>query len=105
MRENITTQIYSVIDTRYADTNFNVASLSNALHMSNATLFRKCKRHFKQSPHEIIESYRMTKAVELLNAQDMRVKEVAYDIGFDSYEYFSKKFKSYFGISPTAARA
>jgi AraC-like DNA-binding protein len=105
MRESITTEIFSIIHMRYADTDFNVASLSDALHVDKSTLFRKCKRYFKQSPHEIIESYRMKKAIELLQVEDIRVKEVAYDIGFDSYEYFSKKFKNYYGICPSAVRA
>lgn len=52
---------------------------------------------------QYITEVRMRKAAELLAAnKDILVKEVALDVGIDDPYFFSKKFKTFYGISPTS---
>ena len=52
---------------------------------------------------QYITEVRMRKAAELLAAnKDILIKEVALDVGIDDPYFFSKKFKTFYGISPTS---
>ena len=49
-----------------------------------------------------INEVRMKKAAKLLTTnQNATIKEVATLVGFDNQYFFSKKFKDYYGVSPT----
>ncbi len=46
----------------------------------------------------------MTKAGELMSDDTLTVAEVSYMVGYDDPYYFSKSFKSFYGVSPTQYR-
>jgi AraC-like DNA-binding protein len=54
---------------------------------------------------EFIARWRMLEARRLLEREDLLVKEVAYRVGFEDANYFSRKFKSVVGTSPTRYRS
>jgi len=47
---------------------------------------------------------RMEKARDLLRETDLKVKEVAYSVGYTSLLGFSEMYKRHFGISPSFDR-
>jgi len=47
---------------------------------------------------------KILKAKEMLLSTDKRVKEISYDLGFQSVYYFSRLFKMKLGISPSQLR-
>lgn len=71
---------------------------------------RYCSTLFRESvgvtPKQYHTSLRMTMAAELLKDRDdpHNVSEIADIMGFSSVHHFSRKFKQYFGRSPTAFR-
>lgn len=69
--------------------------------MSERQLQRKLKSITNKSPNQMIRSYRLHKAKDLLSNQFGGVSEVAYKTGFNSVSYFSKCFKKEFGLVPT----
>lgn len=50
---------------------------------------------------EYINRYRIEKAKELLRTTNMKVQEIARNVGYWESGYFYKQFKKYVGISPT----
>lgn len=84
------------------DTDFNIDILSQLMFMSKETLRRKCQASFEMSPLAHIQAVRLQQAKLLLVEDKMNVSEVAYAVGFDSLAYFSKAFKKYYGLSPSA---
>ena len=54
--------------------------------------------------NEFIAERRMQEACRLLARPDLLIKEVAYRVGFEDANYFSRRFKSVVGTSPTAYR-
>lgn len=54
--------------------------------------------------NDFIAERRMQEACRLLVRPDLLIKEVAYRVGFEDANYFSRRFKSVVGISPTAYR-
>ncbi len=49
---------------------------------------------------QYINDYRITKAKELLASPDVRISDVAAEVGFDNFSYFSTVFKKTTGYTP-----
>ena len=47
---------------------------------------------------------KMQKACQLLFSQDMKIKQVALQLGYEDQYYFSRIFKKYMGMSPEQYR-
>ena len=79
--------------------NFLIGDIAKALSISERTLARKLKTLGKDNPSELIKNYRLEKAKQMLKKGDS-AKMVAYQCGFGSASYFSKVFRSHFGMNP-----
>ncbi len=71
--------------------------------------FQVCQRHLRRyswelfgcSPQDWLDQERLTLAPDLL--KELRsVKQVTFDLGFKHVSHFSRKFKEWYGLSPTA---
>jgi len=69
--------------------------------MSRAQLYRKIDAVSGQSVHEFIRIVRLKKAAELLANSDSNISEIVEKVGFNSFAYFTKSFKEYFGVTPS----
>lgn len=67
--------------------------------------FRKMfKSYTGVAPHKYHLELKIIRAKELLLASNKSVKEISYDLGFQSIHYFSRLFKNKVGKSPTEFR-
>jgi AraC-like DNA-binding protein len=67
--------------------------------------FRKMFKKFTGvSPRQYYLQLRMMRAKELLISTDKSIKEISYELGFQSIYYFSNLFKKKEGISPSMFR-
>lgn len=67
--------------------------------------FRKTfKSYTGIAPHQYYLDLKIMRAKELVAATDKNIKEMTYELGFDSIHYFSKLFKKKTGFSPSAFR-
>ena len=83
---------------------FSLDSLSKELGISRSQLHRTVKNQTQLSITLFARSVRLQKAKELLSTTDQRISEIAYSVGIDSPQSFSKYFTDEFGISPTDFR-
>lgn len=68
--------------------------------------FRKLfKEYTGLSPAKYIQEVRFSKTKEALTNSDRSIKEIAYDMGFDNYEYFFTAFRRLCGMTPAEYRA
>jgi len=72
----------------------------SASHFSN--LFRKSTG---MSPMEYFIQLKIQRACQLLLSPDIKIKDIAINIGYDDPYYFSRLFKKTMGISPESYRA
>lgn len=72
--------------------------------LSYSSFRRTFKEYTGFSPARFIIEVRMSKAKELLTNTSKPVKEVAYAIGYNNYDYFSTAFKHMTGQSPAEYR-
>lgn len=64
--------------------------------------FRKMfKLYTGIAPHQFYLDLKMMRAKELLVSSDRTIKEITYELGFDSIHYFSRIFKKKTGVSPS----
>lgn len=67
--------------------------------------FRKMfKSYTGMSPHKYHLELKVMRAKELLLVTDKSVKEISYELGFQSIHYFSRLFKNKVGKSPSEFR-
>ena len=78
-----------------------IESISRLLGISPSYLSRKLKDATNQSFLDLLNKYRVQKAVELLNQEEYRVYEISDLTGFSDYKHFCVVFKKYTGATPT----
>ncbi|MHA7056816.1 hybrid sensor histidine kinase/response regulator transcription factor [Aquimarina sp. M1] len=84
-----------------SDPDLSVESLSSELHLSRSQFYRKIKTLTGQTANQFLRNIRLQKAKEILETGATNISEVCYKVGFSSPSYFTKCFKTNFGILPT----
>lgn len=92
-------QVYRHIEKCYQDGTITQKHLAKDIGISERQLQRKMKAVFDFGLPELLSSYRLNKASELLK-EGYRVSTVFYEVGFSSHSYFSLCFKAKFGVTP-----
>jgi signal transduction histidine kinase/ligand-binding sensor domain-containing protein/DNA-binding response OmpR family regulator len=90
-----------IVEQNISDPEFNVEKFSAAIGMEASTLYKKLMALIDMPPGEFIRDIRMKRSAQLLRQNKIPVSEVAYMVGFDSPNYFSKVFRKYYNVSPT----
>jgi len=91
----------ATVEKNISDEHYSVEQLSADLCMSRMTFYRKIQSATGQKPTEFIRTIRLRRAAELLNENRMTITEISYATGFSSVSYFSRCFRTMFGVSPT----
>ncbi len=55
-----------------------------------------------KSAAEAIDERRILEAKRLILFSEMSIKEIAFDLGYEEHSYFTKVFKKFTGLTPTA---
>lgn len=74
------------------------------LSLSAAQCTRLCKRIFGKPPMQMVTSFRMKRAEELIAASDYPLADIAEAVGYTDVFAFSTAFKRVVGIAPSAVR-
>lgn len=92
-------QVIHYIQQNY-DQKITIRDLAGLVHMSEGYFYRFFRRLTRQTPVEYINYYRVQKAAGLLRDGDQKIAEIALDLGFDNFSYFSSLFKKYMKQTP-----
>ena len=95
-------QVTEYIQSHLSSPDLTVENLAEVMNVSSVHLYRKLKQSTDISPNDWIRNLRMKQAVQLLCKKEMNVTDVAYAVGYSDPKYFSKCFKTIYGMSPTA---
>lgn len=82
----------------------NLDDVAQHVKLSRFHLGREFKKHFQISPGEYILNLRLHWAAERLIQTNDLVKEIAYESGFQDYNYFCRIFRKRYGQSPGSFR-
>jgi AraC-like DNA-binding protein len=83
---------------------FSVPDLARQLHRSTSTFSRLFARSVGDSPHNFFQTMVLQQAANLLATTDEPVKEIAFDLGFNTVSHFSNSFRLKWNVSPTEFR-
>lgn len=89
------------VEFHLSDESYSVEQLSNDLCMSRMTFYRRIQSATGQKPTEFMRTIRLRRAAELLHDNSMTITEVSDATGFSSVSYFSRCFRTMYGVSPT----
>ena len=67
-------------------------------------LYRIFNKNFGISPHNYVNKVRLEKAALLLEYEKTSIAQTAQAVGIEDEAYFSKLFKSYYGMAPNSYR-
>ena len=79
-------------------------TLAVAANLSTTHFLRVFKETFNTSPINYVIHVRISHACNLLRNSKRSISEVAFEVGFNDSNYFSRKFKQVMGQSPYAYR-
>lgn len=94
------------IEQQYAEP-ITLADIADSIHVSKSECCRCFNRAVNMTPFEYLMHYRILKAADIIqkNIKDpIPVSELAANVGFNNASYFNKRFREYFGCTPTQYR-
>ncbi|MBM4152608.1 MAG: response regulator, partial [Kiritimatiellaceae bacterium] len=98
-------KVMAVVEQNYSDDTFDRDQLASGVNMSLRTLSRKLKAVSDRTPSGLIQEYRMMKAAELLAGTALSITDITFQVGCDDTSHFSRQFKQYSSMSPSAYRS
>lgn len=84
----------------YQDGSFTVEQFCKELALNRNSVHNKLKSLTSQSASQFIQTFRLTKAAELLGSTNENINAVATDSGFNNRQAFNKGFRKHFGMTP-----
>lgn len=94
-------KVIEEIEKNMADSAFDVEMLCQNIHLSQPQTYRKIKALTNLSISEFIRNIRLKKASTILATTNQTISEVAYEVGFNDPNYFTKCFVKLFGQTPS----
>ncbi|MDU5107192.1 response regulator [Clostridium sp.] len=89
---------------RYIEENYSkhisLIDVSKHIYLSHEYFSRLFKEEVGKNFSTYLTLYRMNKAKELIKGTDMKISQIAMEVGYTNPGYFSKNYKKYMGTSP-----
>jgi AraC-like DNA-binding protein/mannose-6-phosphate isomerase-like protein (cupin superfamily) len=96
-------RILNFIDLNYRN-KISINELISVGYMSESTLLRTFKEIMGKTPVQYINELRISHACGMLEGSRSSILDIALENGFESSEYFSRKFKENTGLTPIEYR-
>lgn len=82
-----------------------VSEYANLLNKSPKTISNVFSKIGAKTPLQYIQKRRILEAKRLLSYSNKQIQEIAFEIGFDDLQAFSRFFRNQIGVSPSTYRA
>lgn len=90
----------SIIQENYFDNQLSLDSVSALVHLSSTYFSALFKKEMGKGFAEYLREVRIEKSTELLTTTSLPIKDISKKVGYQDPRYFTKCFKSQFGIKP-----
>ncbi len=88
----------------YYNTAFKITDLAEKISVSYSHLCHKFKQELGLTPVEYKLAVQLDEAKAMLKNSDFRIGQICIQAGFNNFAYFTKMFRSRFGITPKEYR-
>ncbi len=92
----------AITEAHIADADYSIDDFASDMHLSRTALYNMMKARKSMAPMEYLRTLRLERAAGLLKLGTYNVSEVSAMVGMRDPLYFSRSFKSRYGLSPTA---
>ncbi len=82
----------------------NLRVLCELSHRGERSIFRACKKATGLSPMKRVKQIRLSHARGMLQFSRLSVSEIAYDVGYERVQEFSRDYRKHYDCTPTQAR-
>ncbi len=94
-------KVTKIIKDNFKNPDFDMNKLGIDLGMGRSKLYMQIKEITGFTPNELTLNLKMQEAAHLLDSQPhMNISDVAFELSFSSTKYFTKCFKSFYGMVP-----
>lgn len=93
-------KLYKYIEDNLSNSEINVNLLGRELGYSRTNFYRKVKALSNMTPNDLLRTYRLNRAAELIMKREYTLGEISEMTGFGIQSHFSSLFKKHFGVSP-----
>lgn len=91
----------SIIKENFSNPEFDMNKLGAELGMGRSKLYVKIKEITGFTPNELTLNLKLQDAANMLDNQPQKnISDIAFEVGFSSTKYFSKCFKTFYGMVP-----
>ena len=97
-------EIEEYIFNHLSESNLTVQGMARKFNMSEIQFYRKLKALTGNSPVQFIRKLRLEEAIQLLQSTTLNISEIAYKVGFNDPNYFTRVFKKVYGKVPGEMR-
>ncbi len=94
-------KMFAIIEEHISNPELRMEMIYEEMGFSRSNFYRKIKALMDISPNDLIRNKRLEVATRLLDQGDMNITEIATHTGFNTLAYFTKCFKTAYGISPS----
>lgn len=103
LADKVIISIKEFVDRNYC-TEIKISKFSEQYFFSKEYLSKLFKKKYLFGIYEYALKLRMERAKELLQEEDLQIKDISERLGYSNNNYFSKAFKNYYSIAPSDYR-
>jgi len=94
-------KVLHLLEQNIGNPDFGVNDFAYEIGMSTPIFYKKIKAITGLTVNNFMKSFRLKRALQLMEQKQGTISEIAYIVGFTDPKYFSKEFKKQFGKTPT----
>ena len=102
--ERFCRKLERIVSTRLRNPNLNIDIIAAQFGIGRTNFYRKVRELMGMSPNDYLRKCRMERAAELLRGTELPISDVCAQVGIPDAQYFSRVFKTFFGVTPSAYR-
>ncbi|EOR93525.1 DNA-binding response regulator, AraC family [Arcticibacter svalbardensis MN12-7] len=99
--EEFLNKVMSLMEENISNSDFNVNLFASEIGMSTSVFYKKIDALTGLTINNFMKSIRLKRALQLLQQKAGNVSQIAYMVGFNDAQYFSKEFKKQYGKPPS----
>lgn len=99
-------KVMELLEEHYADYNLQIDDIAKMMGISQSTLSRRVKSLSGKTPVELLSVFRLSKAKSMIleckaSGKVVSIGDIAIKAGFTDPSYFTRRFKEYYGKTPS----
>ncbi|MFM0736263.1 helix-turn-helix transcriptional regulator, partial [Paraburkholderia xenovorans] len=103
-QESVFARLSGYLHAHLSDPSFSAASLAALMSLSSRYVGDLVKRETGKSVVQWITQTRIEEAKRLLRDHRRQIKDIAFEVGYRDEAYFTRRFRQFTGVSPSAYR-